>query len=250
MPPRDNWSKATSNIEKIINSYSRMEQEKAKMMGAMLTDELKNRSNFMWKMAEKEQLDPVQRMLMQKYKQQQTPASPMGPQPDLGYGGRPPAGTERQGLGAMPELTESNVSSTELQLGPQGVREVKYPMAEMMLKAIQKKEAQGIPLSAGEKKRKEWAMGKVYGKQQTQYDPEATDIAYNNIVSHIESGNNNEVDADIEDLKKNFTVYQRSGVNAGEILNKLLKMRMTRTTTTPNWGDKIIGFLKSFLTGG
>jgi len=53
-----------------------------------------------------------------------------------------------------------------------------------------------------------------------------------------------------EDLKKNFTTYQKSGVDAGTVLNKLIKQKTSMATTQPGWGDKVINFLKSFLLGG
>src|SRR3990167_5031050 len=121
MPPRDNWDKAIANVNRVIQSASRIQQEKAKLMGALLTEELKNRSNFMWKMAEKEQLDPIQRLLYDKYKQQGggpfdnvMPNAPMSENAMGGvYGGRPPAGIERQGMGAMPEEMGADLLSPE-----------------------------------------------------------------------------------------------------------------------------------------
>jgi len=191
-------------------------------MGALLTEELKNRSNFMWKMAEKEQLDPIQRLLYDKYKQQGggtfdnvMPNAPMSENAMGGvYGGRPPAGIERQGMGAMPEEMGADLLSPESRSyvditggGKLGVKTA--PIAESILKRLTDKEMRGMPLSEKEKALKARLENKVYGrvnqpKGATQYDQDATDTVYNNIVSHIENGDEAEVEADIEDLKNSL----------------------------------------------
>lgn len=134
--PDGQYDYETSPIKGILNaikSFSKIESEKAKLKGELLTEQLKQRSNFMWKAIEKGLMDPIQREFYRRMMSQRGAGMPdleaeITPETYI-----PPEARTRY----EPTYTGAIVAKTA-------------PIANALYQRITQRERAGMPLSEGE----------------------------------------------------------------------------------------------------
>lgn len=138
-----------------IKSRAQQEQQKIKLQSALLTEGLKQRGSFMWKIAEKEYMNPSQRALMEEYRRRQkgfmgaiaptTPTIRGYPTPEEAIEGGPrpttmPGMEDTFGIPTEEELYERTIEMTPT--GPKEVRRRKKYEEVFYERAMRKPENQ------------------------------------------------------------------------------------------------------------
>jgi len=181
---------------KVLDSWAKVEQEKSKIKKEMMKERLKKEQNFMFKIAEKEHLDPIQRAQLEQYENQQSQGGPQIPgyvggqaQPGqvnpMGQEGYPNVPTMHGGSGVEQKDIFDAPIQPQQELRPSGRGfEGSTPKAkDFIYKMIQQKKSRNIPISEKEQKFEDEYMfgkpgkGKASGKDKAIDTKKILDLA-------------------------------------------------------------------------
>lgn len=164
--------KTIDSMAKIKKEQDKIKTEEDKVKIDLLKEQLKRKENFMYKIAEKEYLDPMQRAQMSQYQTQQAQGGPQIPgyvngaaQPGranpVGQEGFPNVPTLHGGSGVTPKgdiFSESIQPQAQLKPSKGGFTSSTPKAKDFIYNMIQKKKAKNIQLSKREQKFEEEYM--------------------------------------------------------------------------------------------
>jgi len=182
----DILSGAFEGALKILESKAKVEQENIKMKKELMKERLKKEQNFLFKIAEKEHLDPIQRAQLQQYENQQAQGGPQIPgyvngQAQMGHvnptrgnmpfmqaaadAGQDPTSydTMHGGSGAVRKDIFDEAIQPQAILSPsgRGFKSSTPTAKDFIYQKIQQKKGKNMPLSDKEKKfEEEYMFGK------------------------------------------------------------------------------------------
>ena len=179
----DILSGAFEGAFKVLESKAKIDQENIKMKKELMKERLKKEQNFLFKIAEKELLDPIQRAQLEQYENQQAQGGPQIPgyvngQAQMGHvnptrgnmpfmqaaadAGQDPTSydTMHGGSGAVRKDIFDEAIQPQAILSPsgRGFKSSTPKAKDFIYNMIQKKKSRNIPISDKEKKFEEEYM--------------------------------------------------------------------------------------------